>query len=161
VELACRASDRDAANVPAFIAALDEASEPLRWWAAQGCTILREKAAPAEAVLRKHLADVSGAVAVAVAEALARLGKAAEALPVLEKWLTGDNKGTAQLAANVLDRLGEQARPALPAMKRMLAEEKGGKGGQNYPQRILEHIIAVLEGKKLSLIYPDPSQLVR
>ena len=158
VELACRASDRDAANVPAFIAALDEASEPMRWWAAQGCTILREKAAPAEAALRKHLSDPSGAVAVAAAEALARLGKVAEALPVLEKWLAnGENQGTAQIAANVLDRLGEQARPALPAMKRVLASEKGGKGGQNYPQRILEHSIAVLEGKKLPLVYPDIS----
>ena len=156
VDLACRASDRDAANVSAFIAALDEASEPLRWWAAQGCTILREKAALAEAALRKHLDDPSGAVAVAAAEALARLGKIAEALPVLEKWLAnGENQGTAQIAANVLDRLGEQARPALPAMKRVLAAEKGGKGAQNYPQRILEHTIAVLEGKKLPLVYPD------
>jgi arylsulfatase A-like enzyme len=154
-ELACRASDRDTANVPAFIAALDEASEPLRWWAAQGCTILREKAAPAAEALRKHLNDPSGAVAVAAAEALARLGKAADALQVLEKALTGDNKGTAQLAANVLDRIGEQARPLLPAMKRMLAEEQGGKGGQNYPQRILDHIVAVLEGRKQPLVYPD------
>ncbi len=156
VDLACLASDRNAANLPAFIAALDEASEPLRWWGAQGCTILREQAAPSEAVLRKHLADVSGAVAVAAAEALAHLGKVTEALPVLEKWLAnGENQGTAQIAANVLDRLGEQARPALPAMKRILAGEKGGKGGQNYPQRILEHSIAVLEGKKLALVYPD------
>jgi hypothetical protein len=40
-------------------------------------------------------------------------------------------------------------------MKRMLAEEQGGKGGQNYPQRILDHIVAVLEGRKQPLVYPD------
>jgi tetratricopeptide (TPR) repeat protein len=161
VDLANRASDRDAAQVPQFIAALEDSSEPMRWWAAQGCALLREKAAPATEALRKHLDDPSGAVAVAAAEALARLGQVAEALPVLERWLENSaNQGTAQLAGNVLDRLGEQARPALPVMKRVLASEKGGKGALNYPQRILEHSIAVLEGKQLPLVYPDAGQLL-
>jgi arylsulfatase A-like enzyme len=161
VDLANRASERDAAQVPQFITALEDPSEPMRWWAAQGCTMLGEKAAPATEALRKHLDDPSGAVAVAAAEALARLGQVAEALPVLERWLENSaNQGTAQLAGNVLDRLGEQARPALPVMKRVLASEKGGKGALNYPQRILEHSIAVLEGKQLPLVYPDAGQLL-
>jgi len=159
VDLASRASERDQGQVPQFIAALEDPSEPMRWWAAQGCTILGGKAAPAEAALRKHLHDSSGAVAVAAAEALAQLGKTAEALPVLERWLeNGENQGTAQLAGNVLDRLGEQARPALPVMKRVLASEQGGKGALNYPQRILEHSVAVLEGQQLPLVYPEFKQ---
>ena len=85
--LANLASERNAANLPKFIAALDDPCEPMRWWAAQGCTMLREQAAPAEAALRQRLADQSGAVQVVAAEALARLGKLEVALPVLERWI--------------------------------------------------------------------------
>ena len=79
--------DRDPANLPQLIAALDDPSEPIRWWAAQGCTMLRQQAAPAEAALRRRLEDPSGAVQVAAAEALAALGKTDRALPVLERCL--------------------------------------------------------------------------
>ena len=156
VDLANCASERDPGNVQQFITALEDPSEPMRWWAAQGCTILGEKAAPAAAALRKHLADASGAVAVAAAEALAGLGQVAEALPVLERWVTsGDNNGFIQIAANVLDRLGEQARPALPAMKRALAAAPAAGGGAYPPQHILRHAVAVLEGTTLPLVYPE------
>ena len=93
--LATLASERDVKNLPKLIAALDDPSEPLRWWAAQGCTMLADKvlgeqvlgeqAAPTEAALRKRLDDPSGAVQVAAAEALAALGKTDAALPVLER----------------------------------------------------------------------------
>jgi len=36
-DLAMLASDRDPSNLPKFITALDDANEPVRWWAAQGC----------------------------------------------------------------------------------------------------------------------------
>ena len=165
-DLAVLASNRDAANLPKLIAALDDASEPIRWWAAQGCTMLREKAAPAEAALRERLKDSSGAVQVAAAEALARIGKTDAALPVLERWVTNtDATFFALQAANVLARLGEVARPALPALKQSLAVVPKGKGkgkgkGQStegqYPKRILERVIAVLEGREQALVYPTP-----
>ena len=109
--------------------------------------MLREKAAPAEAALRKRLDDPSGAVQVAAAEALARLGKLDVALPVLERWIQRtDTPPFALQAANVLDRLGEAARPALPAMKATLAAARQEKSqGENYLVRILTHIIDVLE----------------
>ena len=69
--LATAASERDTKNLPKLIGGLDDASEPVRYWAAQGCTLLGANAAPAEAALRKHLEDPSGAVQVAAAEALA------------------------------------------------------------------------------------------
>ena len=80
-------SDRDAKNLPALIAALANASEPMRWWAAQGCTMLGARAASAEGALRRRLADASGALQIVVAEALAALGKLDAALPVLERCL--------------------------------------------------------------------------
>jgi len=140
-ELANLASERNPEHLAKITLALDDPGEPVRWWAAQGCAMLREKAAPAETALRKRLEDASGAVQVAAAEALACQGKADIALPVLERWLGNtDHPFFALQAANVLDRLGEAARPALPAMKRVNAKD--------YLQRILEHAITVLEARQ-------------
>jgi HEAT repeat protein len=158
VDLAILASERNAANLPKFIEALGDESEPVRWWAAQGCTILREKAASAESALRQRLEDKSGAVAVAAAEALARLGNPDAALRALERWVEStDNSGFIQLAANVLDRLGEIARPALPTMKRALESARPTPNGTYPPQQILNHAIAVLEARVNPLVYPPVS----
>ena len=140
-ELANLASGRNPENLSKLTAALGDPSDPIRWWGAQGCTILGAKAAPAAEALKKCLEDSSGAVQVAAAEALTRQGKADAALPVLEKWLGNtDNPWFSLQAANVLDRLGELARPALPAMRK--AQTAG------YLQRIMEHAVHVLEQKK-------------
>lgn len=159
LDLAFRASERDLANLPKFIEALGDESEPVRWWAAQGCAMLGKKAASAEAALRRRLDDNSGAVAVAAAEALARLGQPDAALPVLERWAQDTDAPAFILhAGNVLDRLGEIARPSLPAMKRALALAKPAPAGTYPPQHILNHAIAVLEGRTPALVYPSTSQ---
>jgi arylsulfatase A-like enzyme len=153
--LATLASDRDPKNLPDLIAALDDPSEPLRWWAAQGCTMLGTKGAPAEAALLRCLADPSGAVQVAAAEALAALGRIDAALPALERSIADSNTPAFIMqAGNVLDRLGERARPALAAMKRAVASSPTATGGTYPPQHILQHAIAVLEGTTPSLVYP-------
>ncbi len=157
-ELANLASERNPANLAKLLAALADPSEPMRWWAAQGCAMLREKATPAEAALRKRLNDDSGAVQVAAAEALARQGKADVALPVLERWLRStEHPAFALQAANVLDRLGETARPAESSMKQALARAQGS-GGERYAgflQRILDHSVGVLDGRVQALVYPS------
>lgn len=124
--------------------------------------MLRHKAAPAETVLRQHLEDTSGAVQVAAAEALARLGRSDAALPVLERRLKDASEPWSGLqAANVLDRLGESARPSLPALRQAhqrVANEAGATNPLQYQARILECIIAVLDGKAPALIYPTVNQ---
>jgi hypothetical protein len=123
--------------------------------------MLGQKASPAETALRQRLADPSSAVQIAVAEALGRQGQVEIALPVLEHWLQTPNQPAAALqATNVLDRFGETARPVLPAMRRVLAnatsaQNETGRTGE-YPLRILERSIAVLEGKVPPLVYPAP-----
>jgi len=159
-EMATLASDRNAANLPVFIKALADPSEPVKWWAAQACAMLRKDAAPAEDALRGCLDDPSGAVRIAAAQALANMGKQNLALPVLEHWITQtDNMAFNLQAGNVLDRLGEQARPALPAIKSALVavgKIEGVKStNENYPVAILTHLIDVLEGRKQSLVYPN------
>ncbi|MEI6604691.1 MAG: sulfatase-like hydrolase/transferase [Verrucomicrobiota bacterium] len=150
--LANRASERNPANLPKLGEALDDPCEPIRWWAAQGCTMLRNKAAVAEPALRKCLDDKSGAVQVAAAEALARLGKLDLAMPVLLRWAGQSvTPPFAVQAANVLDRLGEVVRPELPAMKSALA---AARKANPYAVRILSHLIDVLEGREQALVYP-------
>ena len=151
--LANLASERNPANLPKLTGALDDPCEPIRWWAAQGCTMLRDKAAAAEPALRKCLDDKSGAVQVAAAEALARLGKLDLAMPVLLR-LAGQTATPpfAVQAANVLDRLGEATRPELPAMKTALA---AARKADPYAVRILSHLIDVLEGREQALVYPS------
>jgi arylsulfatase A-like enzyme len=161
-EVATLASQREPANLPKLITALEDSSEPIRWWAAQGCAMLRQKAVPAELALRKRLADKSGAVQIAAAEALARIGKTDAALPTLERWV-GNTEAPffALQSANVLDRLGEQARPSLHVMKKALnaaANEKARPNPGQYSERILERTVAVLEGKKPALVYPNVSR---
>ncbi|EDY20743.1 sulfatase [Chthoniobacter flavus Ellin428] len=160
--LATKASERDLANLPALLEALEDSSEPMRWWAAQGCTMLGDKASSAAPALRKHLNDDSGAVQVAAAEALARMGQVKEALPTLEKRLQAlDTPQFALQAGNVLDRLGEIARPSLPIMKQVQEKVAGNTDAKSYPfytNRILTHAIAVLEGKTAPLVYPQFSK---
>jgi HEAT repeat protein len=164
------ASERKAANLPRLIEALGDASEPVRWWAAQGCAMLGTNAAAAAPALRRCSSDQSGAVQVAAAEAMARLGRVDEALPVLERVLkqTG-NDAFALQAANVLDRLGESARPALPVVKSVFASvskaERGASSdsesarSQNrysgYLIRVLQHVSDVLESREQALVYPE------
>jgi arylsulfatase A-like enzyme len=157
--LATLASERNPSNLPALIAALGDPSEPMRWWAAQGCAMLGAKAAPAESALRRRLDDSCGAVQVAAAEAYARMGKTEIALQTLERCLK--NTGTPWVglqAANVLDRLGEAARPALPSMRQTLdripAQSASPADPLQYQGRILERAVAVLDGKALALVYP-------
>lgn len=159
LDLALLASERNPSNLPKFIEALDDESEPVRWWAAQGCAMLAIKAAPAEAALHRRLDDNSGAVAVAAADALARLSQPEAALPVLEHRAQNTDAPAFILhAGNVLDRLGEIARPSLPAMKRALAVAKPAPVGTFPPQHILNHAIAVLEGRTPALVYPSIGQ---
>jgi HEAT repeat protein len=157
-DLAMLASKRDVSHLPKLIEALGDDSEPLRWWAAQGCTMLGTQAAPAEVALRKHLDDPSGAVQVVAAEALASLGKLDAALPVLERSLKNTHAPFVALqAANVLDRLGERARPLLPMIKQLLASQQkkaDSNSSRAYSQRIMERIVAVLEGREQALVYP-------
>jgi HEAT repeat protein len=158
VALATLASERNPANLPKFVEALSDGSEPMRWWAAQGCTMLGEKAASAETALRKCLSDPSGAVQVVAAEALARMGKVDVALPVLERCLSDTNSPWMGLqAANVLDRLGNEARPSLKFMSQRLnalpEDREMPSDPFAYQRRILNHATSVLEGRTQGLVY--------
>jgi len=160
--VATAASERNPGNLPSFIEALDDSSEPVRWWAAQGCAMLAEKASAAAPTLRQHLNDQSGAVQVAAAEALAYLGQTDDALRTLERQLQNTNMPYYALqAGNVLDRLGNTARPSLPVMKQVagkLGNVTNASSAPYYLRQILANAINVLEGKTPPLVYPTVKQ---
>jgi len=114
--------------------------------------MLGKKAAPAEKALRRCLDDSSGSVQVAAAEAMTRIGKVGAALPVLERCLKAGGPVSCQ-AGNVFYRLGEAARPSLPAVKAAL-KPGNGRNEPGNPKRILERVVAVLEGREQPLVYP-------
>ncbi len=157
-DLASLASQRNPANLPTLIKSLSDENEAIRWWAAQGCTMLGEKAGDATDELKKRMEDSSGAVQIAAAEALAAQGKADLALPLLDDWLTKEDQPFFGLqAANVLDRMGERAKPALPNIKKLLkstAKVPGANSPRAYSQRILERVTDVLEGHQPAMVYP-------
>ena len=145
------AADRGPESLPKLIAGLGDQNEAVRWWAAQGCAMLGQRADPAEPALRSALADESGSVQVAAAEALARLDRPELALPVLGRCLTNLAVPFAVVqAANVLDRLGGTAWPLLPVMKQMLAAtaDSRGENGPTYVRWALTRTVALLEGQK-------------
>jgi arylsulfatase A-like enzyme len=132
---------RDPANLPKLVQWMDDPNECIRYWAALGCVMLRDKAAAAADALAKRLADASGSVRVAAAEALCHMGQEAKGLPVLEECLLKDSNPWARLqAANALQNLGAKAKPALPAI------EEARSSPNNYVQRAVEYTATVLGG---------------
>jgi alkylhydroperoxidase family enzyme len=154
-----KASDRKPEHIPEFMRVLStDTREYMRWWAAQGCTMLGKAAAPAEAVLLKVAKeDASGSVQVAAADVLRQLGKTQEIIPVLRKWFVQEeNPAVANQAANVIDRLGEEARTLLPEIQTVASRGSHKKaGGESYAGRMAKTLQDVLTGKKERLVYPE------
>jgi arylsulfatase A-like enzyme len=149
------ASEQSPANLPALRKAAVDDILPVRWWAALGFGMLGKKAEAALPALEKLLADASGFVRVAAADALARQGRLDLALPVLEKaMLDLDAPWCSLQACNALDRLGMAAKPVLPAVQELVkrqAQDESFSKPQAYPRRILGHLLDMLEGREKPL----------
>jgi arylsulfatase A-like enzyme len=142
MDAADAATKRDAANLPKFIEWMNDANECIRYWAALGCVMLREKAAPAAGAIAKRLEDASGSVRVAAAEALCHVGQAEKGVAALAECLTKSEVTKVRLqAANALQNIGEKARPALAAI------EKAQSDSDNYVQRAVKYTASVLKGE--------------
>ena len=138
-ELAMTASQRDAANLPALIAALDDRNEAVRWWAAQGCAMLgaeRRRRSGASQAARRPVGCRPGRRR-RIVDPLGPCGHRPSRSPAR----TGRSGFYALHAANVLYRAGAAARPLLPAMKRRLAETADAptNSAPFYVNRILVH----------------------
>lgn len=142
LDVAELATKGEAKNLPRLTGLLTAEHPVIRYWAATGLVILKDKATPAKAQLEKCLDDESPDVQIAAAEALANLGETEKAVEHLAGLLSHDNQWVALRTANVLDIIGEPASNALPAL-----EVAAKQNRQDYVKRATEHTVEVLKGK--------------
>jgi arylsulfatase A-like enzyme len=140
LETADAAIQRNPANVQRLIGWLADENESIRYWAALGCVMLRERAAPAAGRLAERLNDSSRSVRVAAAEALCYLGREDAALAALESCLRTDESPWVRLqAANSLQNIGLKALPALQALEQAASDQN------NYVQLAARYTAGVLK----------------
>lgn len=137
LDLADKASDGNPANLPALAAALDDPHPVLRYWAATGCLILQDKAAPAKAELLERLTDDWADVRVVAAEAVAHLGQQEAAVKALAGVLETGNLHEALSAQNSLDFLREAGRVPLARAQDLVRGLKFGEPADRIPKYLL------------------------
>lgn len=137
LDLADKASDRNAAHLPAFVAALDDPHPVIRYWAAAGCLILADKAEPAKAKLRELLNDEWPDMRVVAAEALAHLGEREAAVKTIADVLTTGNLHEALAAQNALDFLWQAGFVPLVQAQDLVRDLKFGEPGDRIPRYLL------------------------
>lgn len=147
------ASARREGTLPDLVALLSADDGAIRYWAALGLRMQKEKGYTAgRKALVAALGDPSPPVRIAAADTLARHGNEAEsrrATELLVAELEGSGPGSDKqydclLAANALDELGAKALPWLDRIRAAHASKRGG----NYTQRVLQTMVPKLEALK-------------
>jgi arylsulfatase A-like enzyme len=137
------ATMREEKNLDEIIDFLSDANATVRYWGANGCLILKEKAMPAKSALIKVLNDESVDVRIAAAEALCHLGAASTAAPVFIEALNSDNMMVRVHAMNSLEIIGgDVAKAAIPKVKEVI----DGRQGRDYDIRAGLRLIEVYGG---------------
>ena len=139
LKLADEATECDPAHLPDFIAALNDPHPVMRYWAATGCLILKEKSVPAKAKLQSLLADPSNDVRVVAAESIAWLGETEAAVKAIADVIESGNPHEVLAAQNTLDFLVQAGHVTLPVAKRMVT---GGKAREPF-DRIPKYLLAL------------------
>ncbi|MFO0877741.1 MAG: sulfatase-like hydrolase/transferase [Gemmataceae bacterium] len=129
------------AAVPDCLRWLADGDAAIRWWGATGLGAHRGSA-PAEAALRRALADESPVVRVAAADSLRRLGRPDKILDVLTKCLKDDNPWVRHGAALAIDELGPGAAPAREALK------AAARDSNDYVVRVVTHTLGRLDSAR-------------
>ncbi len=134
------ANQRDAANLPQLIGWLDDNDAAVRYWAAEGCLALKDKAKPAQDALSKALEDDSPNVRIAAAEALLTFQQSEKALQVLKDGVFHENEWVRLQAANALDYQDEKAAHLIDLFRTKLNDKS------KYIVRVMQKAIQDLEG---------------
>jgi len=122
VETADLASSGNPADLAKISARFQDPDASVRYWAATGCSVLPKQASKYSTELKKLLNDTEGAVQVAAAEALWRMGEKEVGLQALKAALSHPHTFVRVQALNVLQYLGKDAMPALPEIKSLIPD---------------------------------------
>jgi len=154
LDMAQRATARDAGAVDDLRAALRDADSGVRYWAAQGLLIRGRAGVTAAAdELQAALKDESPTVRIIAARALGQYGGPADlkaALAVLEELASPQKNGAyaSILALNAIDALGDNAAPLQAMLKDLPQQDRAAPGRANgYVSRLLEEIAGVKPAK--------------
>lgn len=171
-DAACLASDQKPEHLEKLATLLEDPSDAIRWWAAQGIGMLGTQARSAEKALIGRLKDDSEAVQVAAAEALCRIGSPKAALDLLGGFVKRTEIKPARLQAlNVIERIGKEALPLLPLLQAASEDaDSGASPGSKTDERdshgrldarerlyhtdMISRITGLLTGKIEPLVYP-------
>lgn len=123
VETADLASIRNPANAQELVKRLSDKDPSVRYWAATGLAILKNKTS--KAALLQSAQDPEVAVQIAVAEALYVSGQTRDAIKILSKALETENVAARVQAINVLSLTGNDALPLLEKVKALVKETPG------------------------------------
>lgn len=137
LDLADKASDRNPANLPAFLTALDDPHPVVRYWAATGCLILGDKAGAAKAKLRARLDDEWLDVRVVAAEAVAHLGERTAAAKVIGEIIKTGNAHESLAAQNALDCMWQAGNVTLAQAQSLVRDLKFTEPGDRIPRYLL------------------------
>jgi hypothetical protein len=132
--MAERATARDIAALPDLIAALEDPHPAIRYWAALGCLVLENRAAPAKESLRARLNDDWADVRVAAAEAMAWLGEPKAALDTLGDVLATGNLYEVLAAQNALEYVWRAGHIPLDAAQTLLRARDFPEPAQRIPE---------------------------
>lgn len=116
---------RDKANLNAFVAAMDDEDECLRWWGIVGLHLLEKEAVSVTKTLKSALKDDAHEIRMMAAWTLVKLGQPDEAIACLDDMLFNkcDNE---DMLHNVLEWMGD---PGLPLVKKYI-ENNGNRQGR-------------------------------
>jgi arylsulfatase A-like enzyme len=137
VDFADLATARDPRHLPELRAALDDPHPVIRYWAATGCLILRERAAPAKAALQERLRDDWADVRIAAAEALGYHGEAGAALATLAGIVRQGNPPEQLAAQNALEYLWRAGHAPLAQVQSILRGIEFGEPADRIPRYLL------------------------
>ncbi|MEJ1238697.1 sulfatase-like hydrolase/transferase [Chryseolinea sp. T2] len=122
VETASLASSRNAQDLNKLANRFNDPDASVRYWSAIGCSVSPKAASKYKGELKTMLNDKEGAVQVAAAEALWRMGEKELGLQGLKAALTHPHTFVRVQALNVLQYLGKDAMPALPQIKLLIPD---------------------------------------
>jgi HEAT repeat protein len=144
IETAEMASSRDVKYLPEIIGRLTDKNPSVRYWAAIGCTVLKEHAVTAKQALLKLQADPEISVRIAGAEALYHIGEKQAAVKALNDYLKGENRFATLQALNVLQTMGSDALPTLDQARSLIPVDPKL---DDYNGRAASTLIEMVRGK--------------
>jgi N-sulfoglucosamine sulfohydrolase len=132
VETAELASSRDPKDLAVLARRFKDPDPSVRYWSAIGCSVIGAPASKYSASLKELLQDKEGAVQVAAAEALYRMGEKEVGLNALAAALRHPHVFVRVQAMNVLQYVGKDALPVVAQIKALIPN--GGKSPQDDNQ---------------------------